>query len=159
MVAKVEGFALLQRVVKGLAIAVGGVCSFVFFASLVGAVTGNGLARALVGLVLTVALPAFAVDRALPRKDAGKARPGLVSDVVALVLLGVGLLFIGVGQPVTRPLLVREGDRLAEDGHAVVAHAVYLLGGVRVVDAPVAAPAAPPAPPSAPPNASASGGP
>ena len=41
---------------------------------------------------------------------------------MALVLLGIALLFVGLGQPVTRPLLVREGDRLAEDGHEIPAH-------------------------------------
>ena len=105
-----------------------------------GIVTGNAWARAGLALVLTVVLPMAAVDRALPKKDAGKARPGLVVDVIAMVLLGVALLFIGLGQPVTRPLLVREGDRLAEDGREVPAHFVYFLGGVRPVDAPEPAP-------------------
>ena len=152
-----DGFVLIQRAVKGAAIVLGGVCTFVSFASIVGLVTGNALARALVALVLTVALPAVLVDRALPKKDAGKAaRPGLVADVIAVALLGVALLFVGLGQPVTRPLLVREGDRLAEDGREVPAHFVYFLGGVRPVDALAPAPA--PAP-SAAPSASTSGGP
>jgi hypothetical protein len=88
----------------------------------------------------------------LPKKDAGNARPGLMADVIAVVFLAIALLFIGLGQPVTRPLLVREGDRLAEDGRELPAHFVYFLGGVRPVDAPE------PAPPAAP-SASASGGP
>jgi hypothetical protein len=141
MATRLEGIALAARVVKVLAIGVGGACTFVTFASLVGLVTGNGWARALVALVLSAGLPALAVDRALPKKDAGKPRPGLVGDVVALTLLGIALLFVGIGQPVTRPLLVHEGDRLAEDGHEVPAHVVYLLAGVRPVDS--AAPAPP----------------
>lgn len=159
-----DGWVLVSRAIKGAAIGLGGVCTYVTFASLVGIVTGNGWARALLGLVFTVVLPAVAVDRALPKKDGGKPRPGLVADVVALVLLSVALLFVGLGQPVTRPLLVREGDRLAEDGHEVPAHLVYFLGGVRPVDA---APSALPAPgassaaptPSTAPSASGSGGP
>jgi hypothetical protein len=147
-----DGFVLVRRGVEGLAIVLGGTCTFVSFSSLVGLVTGNAWARALVALVLTVALPALAVDRALPKEDAGKPRPGLVADVIALALLAIALLFIGLGQPVTRPLLVREGDRLAEDGHEVPAHLVYFLAGVRAVDAPE------PAPPPAP-SASGSGGP
>ncbi|HEY1696416.1 MAG TPA: hypothetical protein VGG39_29845 [Polyangiaceae bacterium] len=138
------GFTIATRVVKGLGIAVGGACSFVAFASLVGIVTGNAWARALIALVLCVVFPAFAVDRALPKGDATKGRAGLVVDVVALVLLGIAMLFIGIGQPVTRPLLVKEGDRLAEDDHAIAAHVVYLMAGVRPVDAPP--PASPPAP-------------
>jgi hypothetical protein len=98
-----------------------------------------------------VAFPAFAADRALPKKDTDKSRPGIVGDAVALVLLGIALLFVGLGQPVTRPLMVREGDRLAEDGHEIPAHLVYLMAGVRPVDAPAAAPPAAP-------SASSSGG-
>jgi|HubBroStandDraft_5_1064220.scaffolds.fasta_scaffold109701_2 hypothetical protein len=149
------GLVVLARVVKGVAIVVGGVCTFVTFASIVGVATGNEWVRAGLGLVLSVVLPAVAVDRALPKKDGGRPRPGLMGDVVAIVLLAVPLLFIGLGQPVTRPLLVREGDRLAESGHEIPAHAVYFLAGVRPVDE--TAPSAPP-PASAPPATSASGG-
>jgi hypothetical protein len=145
MASTASGFVLIQRAIKGAAIVLGGVCTFVSFSSIVGIATGNAWARAGLALVLTVVLPLAAVDRALPKKDAGKARPGLAVDVIAMVLLGVALLFIGVGQPVTRPLLVREGDRLAEDGREVPAHFVYFLGGVRPVDAP-AEPAASAAP-------------
>jgi hypothetical protein len=156
MAQSASGWVLAQRAIKGAGIVLGGVCSFVTFSSITGIVTGNAWARGLVALVLTVALPLFAVDRALPRSDPAKARTGLMGDVIALVLLGVALLFIGIGQPVTRPLLVREGDRLAEDGRDVPAHLVYFLAGVRPVDAP--APALVPAP-SATPSGSASGGP
>lgn len=151
MAKTVDGFTLLARIVRGAAIAVGGLCTFVSFSSLVGVVTGNAWARALVALLLSVAFPAFAAERALPKKDATKARPGIVGDAVALVLLGIALLFVGLGQPVTRPLLVREGDCLAEDGHEIPAHLVYLMAGVRPVDAPAPAP-------SAAPSASSSGG-
>jgi hypothetical protein len=156
--AKAIGGLALRRIVKGLAIGLGGLCTFVSFASLVGVATSNGWARGLVALLMTVGLPALAVDRALPKKDAAKASPGLVTDVVALVLLTCALLFVGLGQPITRPLLVAEGDRLAESGNRVPAHVVYLLAGVRPVDA-AQAPASPaPAPaPSAPPSASQGG--
>jgi hypothetical protein len=157
MASTAEGLAVLQRVVKVAAIALGGVCTFVTFSSLVGVATGNPWARALVALLLSIVVPAVAVDRALPKKDAGKPRPGLVGDIVAIALLAVPLLFIGLGQPVTRPLLVREGDRLAEDGHELPAHAVYLLAGVRPVDAPPAAVSATPSAAPAP-STSASGG-
>jgi len=159
MAGTASGLVLIQRAIKGAAIVLGGVCTFVSFSSIVGIATGNAWARAGLALVLTVVLPMAAVDRALPKKDAGKARPGLVVDVIAVVLLGVALLFIGLGQPVTRPLLVREGDRLAEDGRELPAHFVYFLGGVRPVDAPEPAPSAAPSASSAAPSASASGGP
>jgi hypothetical protein len=155
MATRADGFTLASRVVKGLAIVLGGACTFVSFASVVGLVTGNAWARAIGALVLSVALPAVAVDRALPKTDSGKPRAGLVADVVALTFLGVALLFVGLGQPVTRPLLVREGDRLAEDGHEVPAHVVYLMAGVRPVDS--ITPEPPPAPASATPSAPAPG--
>jgi len=153
-------WALVQRAIKGIAIVLGGACTFVTFASLVGVATGNAWARAIVALVLTGTVPAVAVDRALSRGER-RGRPARVGDVVALVLLGIPLVFVGLGQPVTRPLLVREGDRLAEEGRDVPAHVVYFLAGVRPVDflpgvRPVdaAAPAAP-----AVPSASDGGGP
>lgn len=136
MAARAKGFEIAQRAVKGVAIAAGALCTFVAFSSVVGLATGNGWARGIVGLVLTLALPAVVVDRTLPKGDVKKARPGLVSDAIAIVLLGVALLFVGFGQPLTRPLLVHEGDRYAEDGHDVLAHVVYFLAGVRPVDAP-----------------------
>jgi len=136
MAARASGFEIAQRAVKGVAIAAGAVCTFVAFSSVVGLATGNGWARGIVGLLLTLALPAVVVDRSLPKGDVNKARPGLVSDAIAIVLLGVALGFVGFGQPLTRPLLVHEGDRYAEDGHDVLAHVVYFLAGVRPVDAP-----------------------
>jgi hypothetical protein len=158
MATAAEGLAVLQRVVKAAAIALGGGCTFVTFASLAGVATGNAIARAVIALVLSVVVPAVAVDRLLPKGGAGKSRPGMVGDVIAFVLLAVPFLFIGLGQPITRPLLVREGDRLAEDGHEMPAHVVYLLAGVRPVDPPpdATSSAAPPA--SAAPRASGSGG-
>ena len=140
---KPAGQSVAVRVTKAVAILVGGACTFVSFASLVGIATGNGWARGIIAAVLTIGVPALAADRVLPQKDAAKARPGLVGDAVAMVLLGIALLFVGIGEPVTRPLLVREGDRLAEDGYDVAAHVVYLMAGVRPVDAPPAPSALP----------------
>jgi|SRR5579859_7955265 len=142
MAAQVDGLTIAARVVKGLAIAVGAACTYVSFASLAGIVTGNGWVRLVVGLLFTLGLPALAVDRALPAKGSKESRSGIVVNVVALTLLAIAVLFVGLGQPVTRPLLVREGDRLAEDGHEVPAHVVYLMAGVRPVDAAEAAAAA-----------------
>ncbi|HEX8792877.1 MAG TPA: hypothetical protein VF765_18150 [Polyangiaceae bacterium] len=150
MAARATGFQIAQRAVKGVGIAAGALCTFVAFSSVVGLATGNGWARGIVGLILTLALPAVVVDRTLPKPEhppkagrrpegphnAVKPRPGMVGDAIAIVLLGVALVFVGFGQPLTRPLLVHEGDRYAEDGHDVLAHVVYFLAGVRPVDAP-----------------------
>src|SRR5258708_24907493 len=99
MAGQVDGLTIVARVVKGLAIAAGGVCTFVSFASVVGIGTGNAWARALVALVITGGLPALAVDRALPPKNTKEARPGLVVHRVALTPLGVAMVFLGLRQP------------------------------------------------------------
>ena len=123
-------FPVAQRVVRVLAIAVGGFLSLLSFMALVGAVTANGYARVGVGLLLTVAVPALATDRLLPKDDQRKAK-GLVSDVFSVALLGFAFLFCGAAQPVTKKLLVAEGDRLATSGFVLLARIVYFLGGAR----------------------------
>src|SRR5215471_30427 len=109
MAARATGFEIAQRALKGMAIAAGALCTFFAFSSVVGLATGNGWARGIVGLLLTLALAAVVVDRTLPKpehaskggrrpegaRSAVKPRPGLVSDAIAIVLLGVALAFVG----------------------------------------------------------------
>jgi hypothetical protein len=92
----------------------------------VGTFTDNGYARVLVALVMTIALPLALADRLLP-DDPVRAK-GLVSDVLAVFLLGASLAFTGAAR-FTGPLYVREGDRLASEGHKYLATLAYLLGG------------------------------
>jgi hypothetical protein len=119
-------------VVRALAIGVGGLLTLVSLMSVVGAVTGNGYARFIAALIFSVAVPAFITDRLLPKAGASAARSsGLVSDVFSLTLLGFAFVFCGVGQPVTKKLLVTEGDRLAAGGVGALARIAYFFGGVR----------------------------
>jgi serine protease Do len=123
-------FPLAKRVVKALAIVVGGLLTFVSLMAVVGVVSANGYVRVIAALILAIALPAFVADRLLPKNDTARAR-GLVSDVFALTLLGFAFLFCGIAQPLTRKLLVAEGDRLAASGFGALARVAYLFGGVR----------------------------
>ena len=158
MATAAQGLAVAVRVARVMAIAVGAVTAFVTFASVVGVVTDSGWARGIAALL-------FGGGRAAGRRGAAtgaveprahEARPGALADVAAIALLAVGFVFVGVAEPVTRPLLVREGDRLAEEGLSVAAHAVYLLAGVRPVDPPATVEPGAPAPSA--PSSSADGG-
>jgi hypothetical protein len=119
-----------RGVVKGLAIAGGGLLTVLSFMSIVGAATSNGYAQLVVAMVLSIGVPAFVADRLLPKEDLVQVR-GLVSDVFAVVLLGFAFLFCGLAQPLTKPLLVAEGDRLAVSGFTSLAEVAYFFGGVR----------------------------
>ena len=121
-------FPMVVLVVKALAVVGGGLLTLLSLMSVIGAVTANGLARLGVAAVVTLALPALVVDRVLPKKDATKA-PGLATDVLALTLLGFAFVYCGVAQPLTKKLLVAEGDRLAESGFGAPARVAYLFGG------------------------------
>lgn len=121
---------LLRRIVKGVAFAVGGGLTVISLMSVVGAITSNGWARFIVAVIVAVAMTVFAVDRVVPR--ASKLRgPGFASDFAALMLVLFSFLFVGVAQPVTKPLLVREADRVADAGFPFVARALWYCAGVR----------------------------
>ncbi|UQA60145.1 hypothetical protein [Polyangium aurulentum] len=126
-------------VVKIIAIAWGFVATMISFMAVVGALTPNGYARVLVALVVTLIVPLAIADGLLPKKDPTRGK-GLVTDVLALWLVGFSLAFTGAAR-MTGPLLVREGDRLSTEGYAPVAAVAYLLGGVRPEEAPAATPA------------------
>lgn len=122
-------FPIAAAAVKALSVAVGGMLTVISLMSVVGVVTANGLVRLGVAAVLTLAAPALLVDRLLPKKDVTKA-PGLATNVYALALLGFAFVFCGLAQPLTKGMLVREGDRLAASGFATTARVAYLFGGV-----------------------------
>ncbi len=126
-------FLFVHRVLKALAIGVGFVVTVIGLMSLLDLVTHNGWVQAVVALVVAVALPAFIADRFLPKDDEVPV-PGLVSDVFALVLFGLGLLFVVAA----RPLLLREADRFSAGGSRTMARLTYLLAGVRAEELPSA---------------------
>jgi hypothetical protein len=119
-----------RGVVKGLAIVGGGLLTVLSLMSIVGAATSNGYVQLAVALVLAIGVPAFVIDRLLPKEDFVRVR-GLVSEVFSVVLLGFAFVFCGLAQPLTKPLLVAEGDRLALSGLSLLAEVAYFFGGVR----------------------------
>jgi S1-C subfamily serine protease len=94
----------------------------------IGVVWTNGYARSLIALGTCIGVPLFAADRLLP--DEPKQAKGLVSDVLALSLLGFAFLFTTAANRYTRPLLVQEGDRLLTAGWGNLALTTYFLAGV-----------------------------
>ena len=132
------GFQIVRGVVKAIALGAGFVLSLVSLMSLVGSLTPNGWARLGVAAVALIVIPAVLTDRLLPEDDPARAK-GLPGDVFVLVWLGLGVAYVAAGS-FSRPLLVREGDRLTAAGLATPARLAYFLGGAR--------PEAPPAPPT-----------
>jgi hypothetical protein len=122
-------FPFAAGVVKALSIVVGGLLTVISLMSVVGVVAANGFVRLGAAALVALAAPALVIDRLLPKKDVTKA-PGLATDVYALALLGFAFVFCGVAQPLTKGMLVREGDRLAAAGFAATARVAYLFGGV-----------------------------
>ncbi|GEM_PF-1190895 len=121
----------IMRITRVVGILLGGSVTLVGAMSLVGLVTDSFWVRLVVALVLVVGFPAFVSDRFFKRtKMTGGA--AMVADVFAIVLLGVALVLVTVDF-VSRPLLVREGDRYARSGSRAMARVVYFLGGVSPV--------------------------
>jgi D-alanyl-lipoteichoic acid acyltransferase DltB (MBOAT superfamily) len=124
-------FALVRRIVKVIALIVGGFLSIVSLMSVAGIVTGNGWVRLIIALIVIVGLSSLAVDRVLPKKA---PRPrSAVTDIVSVVVMVIAFLFVGVGQPITKTLLVREADRMVASGFPFFARVVYVCAGVKVV--------------------------
>lgn len=121
----------LMRVTRVVGIVLGGLVTLVGVMSLIGLVTDNFWIRLLAGLVVVVALPAFVVDRFLKRTNLGGGL-SMVADIFAIILLGFALTLVSVSF-VSKPILVREGDRYARSGSKTMARAVYFLGGVSAV--------------------------
>jgi len=97
--------------------------------ALVGLVTDNGWARAIVALLVAVLLPAFIADRLLP--DDGEARPkGLVSDVLATTWMTVPVVMAIALNAFTQPVLAAEGDRLRQSRLNSLAAVVYKMAAV-----------------------------
>lgn len=136
-------FRIAHGVVKTLSIVVGLPLTVVSLMSLIGLATGNVWIRLVPALVVAVGAPLFLVDKLLPDEASAKSR-GLVTDVLAVVWLGFGVLYAGVGHPLTGSWLVNEADNFAASGTTSVARVVYWIGG--------ATPVAPPPETTAPPT-------
>jgi serine protease Do len=125
---KRSGLDVARVVVKAIALGVGFVATLLGLMALVGRFTPNGWARFGISFVLSVVIPAVITDRILPDDDPAKAK-GLPGDVFALVWLGFSAAFlVGLGH-FSRPLLAREGERLAASGLGAPAKLAYFLAG------------------------------
>jgi len=132
---------LAYGVLKIAAIVIGLPASLLAGMALIGALTDNGYARFFGALAAVLVLPLAIADRLLP-EDGGKRARGLVSDVLAVSWMSAAFVIaLGLGSK-TRPLLVREGDRLMTSGHVTAAEGAYLLAGVRVSTGAASTPAA-----------------
>ena len=121
------GVLRVMRITCGLGIVAGGFVSIVFVMALVG--TESFLIRFLVALVVVIGLPAFVADRLL-KNSTSAGGLGMVANVFAIVLLGVGLFAVGADF-LTKEMLKREGNRYAESGSRLMARVVYQIGGFR----------------------------
>jgi len=120
----------LRNLTKLLALPVGFALTVVSATALAGHFVHPLWARVALGIVAGVGLPLAAVNRFVP-DDPDIDTDGLPTDILAVVWLAFGLAFVGPAYGLTRPLLVREGERLAVDGYAGAARAVWWLAGTR----------------------------
>lgn len=116
-------------ILKLLAIPLGLVATIVSLMAGVGAITTNLYVRAIVAIVLALGLPLAIADKLLPKDDPTRGK-GIVSDVLALFLVGLPLILTGAAR-YTGPVFTAEGDRLSREGYQVLADVAYLLGNVR----------------------------
>ena len=121
----------LMRATRIVGLVFGGAVALVGAMGVVGLITDNFLARLIVAAIVVIGFPAFVSDRFLKRTNMAGGL-GLVADVFAIVLLGVSLVLVAA-EPLSRPILVREGDRYARSGSRVMARFAYFLGGVSPV--------------------------
>jgi serine protease Do len=119
-------FRAVFGLVKIAAMSGGLVASLLSLMAIVGAFTGNGWARLSVALIVAIGVPLLLVDRLLP-EDNREAAAGLSSDLLAVVWLGFPLIFAAGLYSTTRPLLLREGDRLSAAGWGRLGAAAYFI--------------------------------
>lgn len=113
--------------VKLLAITLGIVISLAVLMSLVGLWTDNLWIQLGVAGVVVAVVPLVVADRLLP-KD-GSARPGLVSDVLAMIWMGGATATVVLGSTLLQGPLEAEAARFDEHGWSRVAWATRWTAG------------------------------
>src|SRR5688572_27200543 len=106
---------LVGGIVKLLALIGGAVVTFVGLSAIAGTFVSNGWARLGIALVLGLLVPLVVAEIALARFAPDKRR-GVTSDVMAVMYAAFALVFVGLLHGPSRPLLQKEGDRLAQSG-------------------------------------------
>lgn len=94
----------------------------------VGVITTNVYVRGIVAVVLALGVPLAIADKLLPKDDPTRGK-GIVSDVLALFLVGVPLGLTAAAHA-TGPVYMAEGDRLTTEGYPQVARVAYFLGNI-----------------------------
>jgi serine protease Do len=131
---------LVGGIVKLLALIGGAVITFVGLSAIAGTFVSNGWARFGIALALGLLVPLVVAEVALARFAPDKRR-GVTSDVIAVMYASFALVFVGLMHGPSRPLLQKEGDRLAHSGWNRTAKLAWALAGGRGphVDAPAVA--------------------
>lgn len=131
---KPPAFRVLHGITKTISILLGFPLTVLALMSLIGLATDNLWIRLIPALIVAIALPLFVVDRLLPDDDQASAR-GMPTDLLALFWLGIGVLYIGLGQPVTGGILINEADHFATAGSPDLARMTYWLAGATPIAA------------------------
>lgn len=137
MPARRNAIEILRDVAKYVALPVGFGLTLVSAMALAGQFVAPLWARAVLAALGGIGLPLLAVNRFVP-DDPDVDTYGLPTDILAVAWLALGVTFVVPAYGVTRPMLLREGDRLAADGYADVARGVWWLAGARGVERPAA---------------------
>jgi len=122
------GFRVPHGIAKTIAIVVGLALTILALMALIGLLTDNFWIRLVPAVLVAVATPLIAIERMLPADEPKRAK-GLPTDFLAILWLGFAVLFVGVAGPITRGVLVAEGDRYAASGPMIVARSVYWIAG------------------------------
>jgi hypothetical protein len=120
-------FLVAARIVKMLALAVGGFVAIVGWMSVFGLVLDNSIVRLVLAILPTLGLGLLVVDRVLKRWSTDD-RGGATLDVFAIFFMVQALAFVLLGN-ITHGAFTKEGDRYARSGSRGFARAAYLLGG------------------------------
>src|SRR5262245_46703805 len=127
----------LVTTIKLFALAIGGATSLLVLTSVGGLWIETLWLRASLAIVVGLALPLLVADRLLPKS--GAPRPGLVSDVLALVWMGGALASWALGAGALQGTLAAEAERHDASGMPRSAWTLRWIAGVDV-PTPVASP-------------------
>lgn len=115
-------------ILESLAIVIGFVLTMISLMAIVGLIADSLWIRLGASAVVALGVPLIITDRLLPEGDATAGR-GIFTDVLAVLWLGFGLVWMGVAINFTHGMLQAEADRLDEQKMAWAAHGVEWLIG------------------------------
>lgn len=122
--------SLLTVVIKALALVVGGCVTMLVLASVIGLFIETVWLQLVLAAVPAVGLPLLVVDRLLPND--GSARPGLLTDIAALLWMGCAVAAFGLGTTSLRQPLAQAATRFDDRGMTRVGWSMRWIAGVDV---------------------------